>query len=63
MNEIVVRDESVTLGAGVSYVSEGNYFESDWQHSYWGVHYGRLLQIKRKYDPDAVFSVHHGVGS
>jgi FAD/FMN-containing dehydrogenase len=46
-----------------SYVNESNYFEDDWQHSYWGDHYPRLAEIKRRYDPDNVFAVHHGVGT
>jgi len=46
-----------------SYVAESDYFLSDWQRSYWGSNYARLLAIKRKYDPDNLFFVHHGVGS
>lgn len=46
-----------------SYVSEGNFFDSEWQRSYWGVNYPRLLAVKEKYDPDGLFFVHHGVGS
>jgi FAD/FMN-containing dehydrogenase len=46
-----------------SYVSESNYFEKGWQHSYWGSNYPRLAEIKRKYDPDGLFFVHNGVGS
>ena len=42
-----------------SYVSESNYFENRWQHSYWGSNYPRLLEIKRKYDPDGLFFVHN----
>lgn len=46
-----------------AYVSESNYFEKDWQHSYWGSNYARLAEVKRKYDPDGLFFVHNGVGS
>ena len=46
-----------------SYFSESNYFEKDWKRSCWGDHYDRLLEIKKKYDPDNLFRVHHGVGS
>jgi FAD/FMN-containing dehydrogenase len=46
-----------------SYVSETNFFESDWQRSFWGANYPRLQAVKAKYDPDGLFFVHHGVGS
>jgi FAD/FMN-containing dehydrogenase len=46
-----------------SYVSESNYFEKDWQRSYWGTNYPRLQAVKAKYDPGGLFFVHHGVGS
>jgi FAD/FMN-containing dehydrogenase len=46
-----------------SYLSESNYFERGWRHSYWGSNYARLAEIKRKYDPDGLFFVHNGVGS
>jgi FAD/FMN-containing dehydrogenase len=49
-------------GAG-SYVSESNYFERDWQHAFWGSNYPRLAAVKRKYDPEGLFFVRHGVGS
>ncbi|WP_130619697.1 FAD-binding oxidoreductase [Dyella amyloliquefaciens] len=52
----------VAPGAG-SYVSESNYFERDWQTSFWGSHYNRLAAAKRRYDPEGLFFVHHGVGS
>ena len=48
---------------GGAYVSESNYFESDFQRSYWGPNHARLAQIKKKYDPDGLFFVHNGVGS
>ena len=46
-----------------SYVSESNFFEKDWQHSYWGSNYPRLASVKKKYDPTGLFFVHNGVGS
>ena len=46
-----------------SYVSEGNYFDSSWYESFWGSNYPRLRGVKKTYDPDGLFFVHHGVGS
>ena len=46
-----------------SYVWETDYFEPNWQDSFWGDNYSRLLAIKQKFDPDGLFFLHHGVGS
>jgi hypothetical protein len=58
MNEL----RKLSPGAG-SYVSESNFFEGDWQRSYWGANYARLRAAKEAYDPEGLFFVHHGVGS
>jgi FAD/FMN-containing dehydrogenase len=55
-----IRD--ATPGSG-SYVNETDYFEPDWQRAFWGTNYDKLLAIKRKYDPDHLFTCHHCVGS
>lgn len=49
-------------GAG-SYMSECDYFLSDWKRASWGHHWPRLDAIKQRYDPDGLFVVHHGIGS
>ena len=47
-----------------SYANESNYFERNFQRSYWGsANYARLSAAKKKYDPDGLFFVHNGVGS
>ena len=46
-----------------SYVSERNYFNSEWQRAYWGRNYERLRSVKQRYDSSGLFFVHHGVGS
>jgi FAD/FMN-containing dehydrogenase len=58
MNELLI----IAPAAG-SYVSESDYFERDWQTSFWGKNYPELIRIKMKYDPEGLFFVHHGVGS
>lgn len=46
-----------------SYLSESNFFNQRWQQDYFGANYPRLRDIKRHYDPEGLFIVHHGVGS
>ena len=46
-----------------SYLAESNYFEPDWQRSFWGSNHPRLAAVKARFDPDGLFFVHHGVGS
>ena len=36
--------------------------EDDWENVLYGSHYPRLLEIKKKYDPDHRFNVWHGPG-
>lgn len=48
---------------GGGYLNEGDIAEPDWQDSFWGHHYPRLLEVKQKWDPREVFYVHHGVGT
>ncbi|WP_374574774.1 FAD-binding protein [Phenylobacterium sp.] len=45
------------------YLSEMDYFNPDWRRACWGANWDRLSRIKRRYDPDGLFIVHHGVGS
>ena len=46
-----------------SYLSECDHATRDWRQTAWGGHYARLDGAKRRYDPDGLFTVHHGVGS
>jgi hypothetical protein len=62
INKAMDALRAVAPGAG-SYVSESDYFLHDWQQGFWGPHYAKLAAVKRKYDPDGLFFVHHGVGS
>ncbi len=48
---------------GGSYVSESDYFNRNWRDAFWGSNYPRLARAKRRYDPNGMFIVHHGVGS
>jgi len=62
INKAMDELKKIAPNAG-SYVSESNFFEQNWQQSFWGSNYPRLLKIKKKYDPEGLFFVRHGVGS
>lgn len=34
---------------------QGDLYEPNWQEAYWGSKYTRLLEIRKKYDPEGVF--------
>ncbi|KAI1292421.1 FAD-binding domain-containing protein [Xylaria venustula] len=46
-----------------AYMNEGNPFDGQWQHDFYGISYERLVQIKREYDPTYTLSVQSGVDS
>jgi len=46
-----------------TYLNEASYFEKDWQTTFWGKNYEKLLKIKQKVDPQDLFICHHCVGS
>lgn len=48
---------------GGAYANEADFHQPNWQDAFWGSNYPKLLAVKRKYDPDNLFRVHHGVGS
>ncbi|KAJ7605564.1 FAD-binding domain-containing protein [Roridomyces roridus] len=45
-----------------AYVNEADVFEPNWQESFWGSNYPRLLAIKTKYDPDHLLDCWQCVG-
>ncbi|KAJ7582378.1 FAD-binding domain-containing protein [Mycena floridula] len=52
---------AMTPGSG-AYQNEADVYEPDHEASFWGDNYPRLLAIKKKYDPDHLLDVWHGVG-
>lgn len=61
-NEVMPIIEKVTPGAG-AYINEGDFQQRDWQDVFFGANYGRLLEIKRRYDPKGLFYNRIAVGS
>ncbi|CAK7224069.1 hypothetical protein SBRCBS47491_005423 [Sporothrix bragantina] len=55
-----MRDLAPNTGA---YMNEASKYETDWQTTFWGDNYARLLAIKRKVDPTDVFWCTPCVGS
>jgi FAD/FMN-containing dehydrogenase len=49
-------------GSGV-YLNEGNFEDPNWRPEFFGENYGRLLEIKNKYDPEGVLYAITAVGS
>lgn len=46
-----------------AYLNEADAREPNFQQSFWGKNYGKLKDIKRKWDPKGLFIVRAGVGS
>ena len=46
-----------------AYLNEADGAEPEFQEAFWGSNYGRLLEVKRRWDPKGVFIVRRGVGS
>ncbi|KAF7163387.1 hypothetical protein CNMCM6106_000337 [Aspergillus hiratsukae] len=61
MKRITTELETLAPASG-SYMAEADPWTTDWQQSWWGEHYGRLLEIKQKYDPDGLLSCWRCVG-
>jgi FAD/FMN-containing dehydrogenase len=47
---------------GGAYLNEAHYLEPDWQQTYFGSHYPKLLKVKDKYDPTHIFDCYKCVG-
>ncbi|KAK8024890.1 hypothetical protein PG990_002713 [Apiospora arundinis] len=60
--EFVPQMEAVTPGSG-AYTNEADFHQPNWQQDFFGPNYDRLLQIKRKWDPEGRFYAIRTVGS
>ena len=61
-DEYIPLLKALTPGSGV-YMNEADFREQDWQQTFFGANYGRLLSIKKKYDPKSIFYAPTAVGS
>ena len=61
-NEIMPIIKEATPGSGL-YLNEADFREPNWKHEFFGRNYGRLLEIKQKWDPNSLFYIFKGVGS
>ena len=55
--------DAATPGSGVYMNEIDPWYQGDWKETMYGANYDRLLDIKRRYDPDSVFYGHFAVGS
>jgi Berberine and berberine like len=62
LTQLQTNWRAVSPHAG-SYLGESDAEEPNFQTSFWGDNYSRLLKIKRAVDPKNVFWVRTGVGS
>ncbi|KAI1524242.1 GlcD FAD FMN-containing dehydrogenase [Pyrenophora tritici-repentis] len=61
-NEIMPLVEAATPGSG-SYVNEADFRQPNFQSTFWGENYDKLLDIKKKWDSSGLFYATVGVGS
>jgi hypothetical protein len=61
-NEWNPQLKALTPGSG-SYMNEADFREPDFQNSFFGANYEKLLAIKNKWDPQSMFYATVGVGS
>ena len=60
--QLPIIEELIRSDAG-SYSNEADSIEPNFQTTFYGPNYDRLLSIKRVYDPNGLFIVAGGVGS
>ncbi|KAF4981966.1 hypothetical protein FZEAL_2312 [Fusarium zealandicum] len=61
-HEFMPQVEAVTPGSG-TYMNEGDFNQLNWEETFYGENWNRLLSIKNKWDPKSLFYNLKGVGS
>lgn len=62
VTKVTILGEQLTGENGATYPNEGNPFSQQWRKSWWGDNYDRLLEVKRRYDPDGLLKCWKCVG-
>ncbi|KAK0617778.1 hypothetical protein B0T17DRAFT_495718 [Bombardia bombarda] len=63
LNGVMDKIRAATPGGGAYFNEAGGELEPDWQHSFFGTNYDKLLKVKRERDPWGVFWAPATVGS
>lgn len=63
MTDKLVSSLTVLSPGSGSYLNEADWKQPDWQSSFYGFNYARLLSIKKKYDPDYFFYARTAAGN
>lgn len=61
VNALSLAAEEMTPGGG-EYMNEASPWTENWKETWWGGNYERLSEIKKKYDPNGIFSCWKCVG-
>lgn len=61
LHNLTAKSEELTPGGG-AYHNEANPWTKDWKQAWWGNNYERLLEIKKKYDPEGLLGCWKCVG-
>ncbi|KAH6679766.1 hypothetical protein B0J14DRAFT_533858 [Halenospora varia] len=59
---VIPQMEAVTPGSGI-YMNEADFRQPNWQETFFGDNYEKLLAIKKKWDPQSMFYAIKSVGS
>jgi len=63
MTNFIMRPLREATPNGGAYGNEADPAEPNYQQSFWGANYPRLVQIKNEWDPTGLFFVNRGVGT
>ncbi|KAI8623981.1 hypothetical protein F5Y19DRAFT_456409 [Xylariaceae sp. FL1651] len=63
INDVLTPPLDKLTPGKAAYMNEANFKQADWQKSFYGDNYAKLLSIKKKYDPGNVFWATTAVGS